>query len=350
MTIWGKLLDRTAVLFLGVAVGTAMGYAFGSAGDGGGDIGDAGAAGGRATISSSAAPASAPAPAPAAGPTGRKLANAAPPPGRPGPVMAADPRPDAASPQQDLSIPFSRQLLATVASGRKVRVGVFGDSYGDGIWAALYHLLPAKRNYEVVKFSQQSTGFTRYASLNLEDHVREQLAGGPVDVAVISFGANDTQGVMAGAHAARLLSPEWQRIVGQRVEGFVRILRDQGAMVYWVGLPRMRKPSYDADISGMNAFYAAKMRALGVPWIDTEPLSVDAQGQYAPYLPDGPKQERTLVRANDGIHMSMTGYVRITRGLAGRIEQYIAAARRRAGIQPPPPATASAPDGAARDS
>ena len=40
MTIWSKLLDRTAVLFLGVAVGAAMGYAFGSAGNGDGDVAD----------------------------------------------------------------------------------------------------------------------------------------------------------------------------------------------------------------------------------------------------------------------------------------------------------------------
>jgi hypothetical protein len=235
----------------------------------------------------------------------------------------------------DYARPFSDHILTTVSEARKVRVGVFGDSYGDGIWAALYHLLPTRKNYEVVKFSQQSTGFTRYGSLNLEEHLREQIADAPIDIAVISFGANDTQGVMVGKHAARLLSPEWQEVVGKRVAGFVQILRAQGAMVYWVGLPRMRKPSYDADISGMNAFYARTMKELGVPWIDTAPLSVDADGHYAPYLPDGPQHERTLMRANDGIHMSMIGYQRITRGLAGRIEHYVEAARKQAGVAPP---------------
>lgn len=308
MTIWATLLDRTAVLFLGVGVGVAMGLAFAGGGEG-----------------------NAPPPVP---PVQTSPGQAPAPAGPPHPAALTP----AAVPALEYMTPFSRQMLATVSEGRKVRVGVFGDSYGDGIWAALYHLLPAKKNYEVVKFSQQSTGFTRYGSLNLEDHVREQIADAPIDIAVISFGANDTQGVMAGNHAAKLLSPEWQDVVGKRVAGFVEILRAQGATVYWVGLPRMRKPSYDADISGMNAFYARKMKELGVPWIDTAPLSVDADGNYAPYLPDGPKQERILIRANDGIHMSMIGYQRITRGLAERIGHYVDAARKQAGALVPPPA------------
>ena len=319
MTIWATLLDRTAVLFLGVGVGVAIGLAF---------------AGGEERVSVTAPPPAVrgpawPAPAkPAAGPERPKQ-----------PALGA---PDGVA--LEYTRPFSSRLLATVSEGRKVRVGVFGDSYGDGIWAALYHLLPARKQYEVVKFSQQSTGFTRYGSLNLEDHLREQIADSPVDIAVISFGANDTQGVMAGAHAAKLLSPEWQTVVGKRAAGFIDILRAQGATVYWVGLPRMRKPSYDADISGMNAFYARKMEELNVPWIDTAPLSVDADGNYAPYLPDGPKQTRTLIRANDGIHMSMIGYQRITRGLAARIEHYVDAARKQAGVAVPPvPAPAAPP-------
>ena len=35
--------------------------------------------------------------------------------------------------------------------------------------------LPRKTGYDVVKFSQPATGFTRYKSLNLETHAAEQL-------------------------------------------------------------------------------------------------------------------------------------------------------------------------------
>ncbi len=335
------LADRTAVLFLGVAAGVAIGYAFADGAD------------------EAAAPAIAPVPgaapvssAPIAGamPQAPTPATAPPPPAgsasnTPVPAVgqaAAIPIPVSA-PIAGCVMPPRSRLLGTVADGRRIRVGVFGDSYGDGIWSALYHLLPAKDGYEVEKFSRQSTGFTRYASLNLEQHAREQMAGNPIDIAVVSFGANDTQGVLSGNHAAKLLGPEWQDIVGKRVDGFVNALRQEGAMVYWVGLPKMRKPQYDADIAGMNAFYARRMAALGVPWIETASMTVDADGQFSPYLPDGPNNERTLIRAGDGIHMSMTGYIRITRGLTAGIRRCVATARKLAGVPDPAAARAAVP-------
>lgn len=298
MKPWALLADRTAVLFLGVAAGAAIGLSF--------------AYGGQ-PVPRIATPEIAPPPPAAVRPAA--------------PVSAA-----AADSRTECAVPFQQQILATLEQDRPVRVGVFGDSFGDGLWSALYHQLPAKARYEVVKYSQQSTGFTRYASLNVEEHTAQQIAqDGPVDIAVISFGANDTQGVAADGKAAALLTPRWQEIVGTRIDRLVRLLRAKGAMVYWVGLPKMRKESFDADIVRMNAFYAERMRRLGVPFIDTAPLSVDADGAYAPYLPDGRDGKKTLMRANDGIHMSMQGYIHITRGLADRIRAYVAAARGLAG-------------------
>ena len=285
------MTDRTAVLFLGVAAGVAIGYAF---------------------VGSPPAP---------------QMAAVAP----VAPQAPGHASPAAPPPAIECAMPFNQQLLDTVAQNGKVRIGVFGDSFGDGVWSALYRLLPRTRNYEVVKFSRQSTGFTRYASLNLEQHTADQLAAGPIDIAVINYGANDTQGVMADGHYAALLSPEWKRVVGGRIDGMINLLRSRGAMVYWVGLPRMRKPEFDADIRGMDAFYQQHMQALSVPFIEIAPLTVDQTGAYNAYLDDGPEHKRTLIRANDGVHMSMTGYIRVSRDLAARIDRYVAAARTRAG-------------------
>lgn len=313
MSVLRQLADRTVVLFLGVAIGTAMGYAFA------GDL--------HETISGNA----------------RSIvqAQAATTPVASQPVkVAAVPAPVSI----ECAMPFQPRLLDAIAKGEKIRVGVFGDSFGDGVWAALYHQLPARDAFQVIKFSQQSTGFTRYASLNLEDHVSEQLAAGPIDIAVISFGANDTQGVMHNGHVAPLLSPAWKEEIGARIDRYIGLLRKQGAIVYWVGLPVMRKLSFDADISGMNAFFASEMKRLDVPFIDTRPMSVDANGGYAAYLPDPGSQTPRLIRANDGIHMSMNGYQRLTGGLADRIRRYIASAREHAvndGLMPPPAASAS---------
>lgn len=316
------LFDRTAVLFLGVAAGVAIGYAFGV----------------RQQVEI-------PVMADGSGP-----ALPGEPSGQPGDAPAPGDRPAApgavglpAPPTVAETRPIQPGIVNAIAAGRPVRVGVFGDSFGDGIWSALYNQLSRKAGYQVIKYSQQATGFTRYKTLNLEEHDRARLASAPVDVAVISFGANDMMGVADGGHVYALLTPKWKAAIARRVTAYVAMLREQGAIVYWVGLPKMRETAYDADVVRMNAFYRDLMSQLGVAYIETAPYSTDADGRYAAYLPDA-TGKAVLMRANDGIHMSMNGYIRITRGLAGRIRSYVDQARMRAGGDaPPPPVVAPAP-------
>ncbi|MFC0307751.1 DUF459 domain-containing protein [Sphingomonas sp. C8-2] len=318
------LFDRTAVLFLGVAAGAAIGYAFGV----------------RQQVE---APVAAPSELAAVGPEGVApgATPATVPDGKPAPVVPGQlPQPPVVAETR----PIQPGIVNAIAAGRPVRVGVFGDSFGDGIWSALYNQLSRKAGYQVIKYSQQATGFTRYKTLNLEQHDRARLADAPVDIAVISFGANDMMGVADGGHVYALLTPNWKAAIARRVTSYVAMLRSQGAIVYWVGLPKMREAAYDADVVRMNAFYRDLMGKLGVAFIETAPYSVDAEGRYAAYLPDPATGKPQLMRANDGIHMSMNGYIRITRGLAGRIRSYVDKARGQAGEgAPPPPTVAPAP-------
>jgi len=309
------LLDRTAVLFLGVAAGVAIGYAFGT--------------GNQTKQAVSIAPEAAPVVAPPQlAPPPPTTATS---PTAPAPRAAAAQTPDDAKPVVD---PPSEQITDKVKNGGQVHVGVFGDSFGDGVWTALYRLLPAKAGYRVDKYSQQSTGFTRYRRLDLEQHDDQQIDGQSLDVAVIAFGANDAQGVCDGGHCGALMSKFWQKVIAARVEAYVAMLRRHGATVYWVGLPVMRDAAFDTDARAMDEFYRALMAQLNVPYIDIRPLTIDDQGRYQAYYIDrdgGPK----LLRAGDGVHMSMNGYIRVTQGLAARIRATVAAAKSGPDIEAP---------------
>jgi hypothetical protein len=222
--------------------------------------------------------------------------------------------------------------LASAASlGRDVNVGVFGDSFGDGIWWALDQQLDGENGIEIHRLSRPATGFTSYQNVNLLDDIRAKLDRQPLDIAIISFGANDTQGIMADGRAAQYMSETWRRIVGERVDSIVTLLRGRGIQVYWVGLPRMRSERYDEKAQRMNAFFAGRMRALNVAFIDTVPVTQDAQGRFTASLPNPETGRLTPARTNDGIHMTMSGYTLLTRGLAQRLRATIAAARRQAG-------------------
>lgn len=291
MQLTKLVMDRSAVLLLGVSVGVAIGFSF---------LGGSGPAG-STVITGSCSPAI---------------------------HASATLRVPEVSGAKQCAAPAQRQLISTLRAHRAVRVAVFGDSYGDGVWSGLQRQLKPADGYEVIKYSQPASGFTRYRTLNLEAHAAEQLGNDKIDIAVISFGANDVQGIVTdeGKHAP-LMGDLWKAQIGKRIERYVTLLRRHNALVYWVGLPPMRDGAFEAQVNAINAFYASEMARLEVPFLDSRPVASDAKGQYAAYLPDPKTGERTLVRAGDGIHMSMTGYVWITRSLAGRIRDYVDATK-----------------------
>ncbi len=306
-----------AVLVLGLIAGFMVGLSF--------------ANGGRIALPDMPAATSSPVPpvAPGASSTGNDAA---------GGSMAAVPA------ARTVDGPIDPRVVDRVRRDGVLRVGVFGDSFGNGIWDALYRQLPASEGFEVLKFAKEATGFTRYRTLDLEKHAREQLGRDPVDAVAISFGANDAQAVFANDHLYPLMSDGWKQVIGERIDGFVAAVRSTGAVVYWVGLPVIRDPQLDADMQAMDAFYAEHMRRLGVPFLDSRPLTLDADGKYNAYLPNPKTGKPMLMRTGDGLHMIGVGYQRLTSGVAADLRRYAERARHAAGRSAPTPA----PTGEAR--
>ncbi|WP_339913654.1 DUF459 domain-containing protein [uncultured Brevundimonas sp.] len=226
--------------------------------------------------------------------------------------------------------PVITPLETRLAQG-KLRIGVFGDSMADGLWAALYRDLNPVPGLSVTKFSEVSTGLSRYDYVDIQAKTARQLDEQPVDVAVILFGTNDAQGISLDGEVHRFGTDGWKAAYGQRIEDLVTLLRGRDVAVYWVGLPRMKREGFDAKMTLINEVVAERMAALDVPYIETVPLTSNAAGGYEAYLPTDTGR-RTLMRANDGIHMSMAGYLRIGDPVAARL-------KRDAGLERPRPGT-----------
>lgn len=186
------------------------------------------------------------------------------------------------------------------------------------------------------KFSQVSTGLSRYDYVDIQAKTRGQLDEQPVDVAVMLFGTNDAQGIEMDGQIHRFGSDGWKAAYAKRIDDLVALLRSRDVAVYWVGLPRMKRDTFDAKMTLINGVVEARMTALGVPYIETTALTSNSEGGYEAYLPTD-SGRRTLMRANDGIHMSMAGYLRMSAPVAARL-------KRDAGLDRPaavPPAPAA---------
>ena len=211
-----------------------------------------------------------------------------------------------------------------IAPGKPIVVGVFGDSMGDGLWQGLYRRLRADKAYQVVRFSQASTGLTRYGYVDVQRNTADQLAGQHIDVAVVLFGANDEQDIASGGVLYPFGGDGWRRIYTGRMDALVALLRAHGAAVYWVGLPKMKRAEYDRRAGVLNALYQAQAAVLGVPFVDTVPVTVTPQGAYDDYLNAEDTGRPRLMRAKDGIHMTPSGYLRLAGPISALLQADVA--------------------------
>lgn len=156
--------------------------------------------------------------------------------------------------------------------------------------------------------------------MNIHAKTQAQLDEHPVDVAVMLFGTNDAQGIDDGGVVHMFGTDGWKAAYGRRIDDLVALLRSRNVAVYWVGLPRMKRDSFDGKMMLINGVVEARMRALGVPYIETEGLTSNAEGGYEAYLPTAGGR-RVLMRAGDGIHMSMAGYLRMSAPVAARLKR-----------------------------
>ncbi|RZJ83483.1 MAG: DUF459 domain-containing protein, partial [Brevundimonas sp.] len=203
----------------------------------------------------------------------------------------------------------------------RLRVGVFGDSMGDGLYTALYRDLRGASGVTVTKFSEVSTGLSRYDYVDIQAKTERQLREEPVDVAVVLFGTNDAQGISLDGTVHDFGTPGWRVAYAKRVTDLVTLLRANDVAVYWVGLPRMKRASFDEKMNLINSVVEERMRALNVPYLPTVAVTSNSEGDYEAYLPAGDSDRPTLMRANDGIHMSMAGYLRIAAPVAERLKR-----------------------------
>jgi hypothetical protein len=101
------------------------------------------------------------------------------------------------------------------------------------------------------------------------------------------------------------------------------LLHGDGRLTLWVGQPVMRDAGFSARMAALDDIYQSE--AASRPWIkfiDTRSLFADAQGNYSAYLP-GSDGEPTLMRQQDGIHLSRQGGDRLASYLLAELDRQI---------------------------
>ncbi len=190
------------------------------------------------------------------------------------------------------------------------RVLIVGDSLGiDLSWGFSQQLDRRSGLSSVVDESVGSTGLVRSDFYDWPTHLRADLAQFKPDVVITLFGTNDQQAFATRSGDVQPNTAAWNRMYAARIRQIGSIVRQAGATLVWVGLPRMGpqsvlSPPYVKDVIGLDARVVRQLR--GATYVDTWHFFTTPTGAYTPLVEVAPRNWQ-LGHAPDGTHLTPAG-------------------------------------------
>jgi hypothetical protein len=190
---------------------------------------------------------------------------------------------------------------------------VVGDSVAWDLGIGLSRLLSDREAFLLNADARVSTGLARPDYFDWPNQVGIDIERYRPGVVVAMFGTNDPQGLLGGERPVPFGDPQWKSAYRSRVADIMARITSTGRPVVWVGMPPMGNAARSQQMKMLNGIYRSEALAHpGVLYVDAWPLFVDENGLYSAYLPDESGRQ-TLVRTNDGVHLTAAGDDRLAR-------------------------------------
>jgi hypothetical protein len=211
-----------------------------------------------------------------------------------------------------LSREAERQLKQSglTADGRLLlqtgdRVFIAGDSLMQGPATQLAPRFRA-RGLQPVDASRVSTGLAYPQFFDWVAKIKEAILKARVDAVIVFLGANDTFDMYDGPRQIAVGSPVWQRLYSSRVEEIAAFAKQRNVPLIWLGMPAMNRRDIQPYVPMMNRLYASAVRRHGGVYIPIDRVLGETDQSYTPVkIVNG---ERLMVRADDGVHFTPTGW------------------------------------------
>lgn len=199
------------------------------------------------------------------------------------------------------------------------RILVMGDALAGGLGAGMSRMLLDDPRFEIVNRFNESSGIARREFYDWSEAIPKILATKPFDAAVILIGANDRQSMRDGATRHAFRTPEWTVAYEAQLDRVLGALKTQGIKIYWISLPPMADPAFDADMKFLSELHRAHVSKMAGQFIDVRPFFTAADGSYIDRGADDTGTERKL-RSRDGITFFRQGNNRFGQLVVGAIK------------------------------
>ena len=131
-----------------------------------------------------------------------------------------------------------------------------------------------------VRFKEDS-GIARPEFYDWNEAIPKIFESNEVDIAIIMVGTNDAQAMSDGIERLEFGTPPWTALYSREVDRLINTLKQGGVAVYWVSLPPMAAPSYDAAITQIADIQKRQAEAASIRYVDIRPELTERRRQDA---------------------------------------------------------------------
>lgn len=188
------------------------------------------------------------------------------------------------------------------------KILVIGDSLGIDLGWGFTPTLPDGHYLSVTDDAVGSTGLVRSDFYNWPTKLKKELRSLRPTVVVALFGANDQQPIHTSHGLAEVGTTAWGRAYEARVRQLVAVVAASGALIAWVGMPRMgpRADVSERFVRQVNTVDQAALRATTRGgFVTLGKLFTTPSGSYTSYVVVG--GVTVLGRQPDEVHLTPSG-------------------------------------------
>ena len=190
------------------------------------------------------------------------------------------------------------------------RILVIGDALGGGLGAGLTRMADLETDFEVTNRFKEESGVARPEVHDWGVALPKLLEGNAFDAVVVLLGSNDRQAIRDGERRFEFATPEWIAAYKTRTDRILDALLAAGVRIYWVSIPPMEDPEYDAAMRKIADLQEQRVEAKGANFVDIRKTFLNPDGSYTS---SGPGDDGTIrrLRSRDGVTFYKQGNNRL---------------------------------------
>lgn len=196
-----------------------------------------------------------------------------------------------------------------------LRILFAGDSLMQSIVEGFKRNVRKREVFDVTEMAVVSSGFVRTDYYNWPAKLQAVFqdareAGTPYDAVVLILGMNDFQNFFDGNGKLFVSgSPEWIEAYTEKVKAVMSVLTSNVKKVYWLGLPTVKSPRLNADITTVEQVQADMAKLFDESKVMRISLRDIVGNQAAPYTDAvrDKKGARIQLMKDDGTHYTVAG-------------------------------------------